>query len=344
MAQRSGGRGPGHQGDHERFFGSGEGRGYTGRDDRGQGQGRQGEGRTGGRGELGPRRDWGDQERGGYQEGRGFGDRFEGGFGGRPQSGGGGFARSGGDGGYAGSEDTWLDEAAQGEGGYEESERGYGQYARGGGFGERASFSGYGDRGGRYGGTQYGGGEYGGSQYGSQGGGRSGGSQYGGGQYGTPYRGTYGLGGQGEMRGGGVGSMQGTWQEQRGRGDSQQRGRHFGKSPQGYTRSDDRIREEICDRLMQGDVDPSEISVRVSGGEVTLEGRVEGRDEKYHVETLAESVLGVKDVDNRLKVSRGRSDQASSSMADDTSSATSSSSPSSSEKQQGTSRGNRTTA
>lgn len=82
---------------------------------------------------------------------------------------------------------------------------------------------------------------------------------------------------------------------------------HHGKSPMGYTRSDERIREDVCDRLMQGSIDPSRVAVRVSEGEVTLEGSVEDRRAKHLLENVASSVAGVKDVDNRLKI-RGRDD------------------------------------
>lgn len=80
------------------------------------------------------------------------------------------------------------------------------------------------------------------------------------------------------------------------------RGPHWGKSPRGYQRSDERIREDVCDRLMHGHVDPSGVTVRVQDGDVTLEGHVTSREEKRLVEEIAEEVLGVKDVENRLKV------------------------------------------
>ena len=56
---------------------------------------------------------------------------------------------------------------------------------------------------------------------------------------------------------------------------------HRGKGPKGYTRSDDRIREDVNDRLSDDDMlDASDITVTVSGGEVTLEGRVGPRQGK----------------------------------------------------------------
>jgi osmotically-inducible protein OsmY len=56
---------------------------------------------------------------------------------------------------------------------------------------------------------------------------------------------------------------------------SSERGPHWGKGPKGYKRSDDRIREEVCECIsQQGHVDASEVEVRVQGGEVTLTGTV----------------------------------------------------------------------
>jgi hypothetical protein len=79
-----------------------------------------------------------------------------------------------------------------------------------------------------------------------------------------------------------------------------------GRMPQGYTRSDERIREDVCERLSHGRFDPSEVTVTVAQGDVTLEGFVESRGEKFHVEEVAASVLGVKDVHNHLRLRRFR--------------------------------------
>jgi osmotically-inducible protein OsmY len=84
------------------------------------------------------------------------------------------------------------------------------------------------------------------------------------------------------------------------------RGRFFGLGPKGYRRSDERIREEICDRLMtHPDIDASDIELSVNNGVVVMNGTVEDRHEKRLAEYLAEDVLGVDDVDNRLKVRHG---------------------------------------
>ncbi|OJT18489.1 hypothetical protein BO221_41255 [Archangium sp. Cb G35] len=80
--------------------------------------------------------------------------------------------------------------------------------------------------------------------------------------------------------------------------------RRQGRGPRGYQRSDDRIREDICDRLMQAWMDADDVTVRVEKGEVTLTGTVKSRDEKRAIEDLAEDVLGVKEVNNEIRVAR----------------------------------------
>lgn len=82
---------------------------------------------------------------------------------------------------------------------------------------------------------------------------------------------------------------------------------HFiGRGPKGYKRSDDRIREEICDRMTDDPMlDASEIEVEVTEGEVTLSGSVASRDQKRRAEDIAEVIGGVRDVTNQLRVTRG---------------------------------------
>ena len=81
------------------------------------------------------------------------------------------------------------------------------------------------------------------------------------------------------------------------------RGRFRGRGPKGYVRSDERILEDVSDRLEEhGDLDPSDIAVSISRGEVTLEGSVTDRWSKRLAEDLAHSVQGVRDVQNRLTV------------------------------------------
>jgi hypothetical protein len=77
-----------------------------------------------------------------------------------------------------------------------------------------------------------------------------------------------------------------------------------GRAPKGYQRSDDRIREDICDGLMMSWMNAENVEVQVRNGEVTLLGTVKSRDEKRAIEALAESVLGVKDLNNALRIER----------------------------------------
>lgn len=66
---------------------------------------------------------------------------------------------------------------------------------------------------------------------------------------------------------------------------------------------DERIREDVCDRLMQfGPVDCVSIDVDVADGVVMLRGEVYSRDVSSRVEEVVQSVLGVRSIDNRLKV------------------------------------------
>jgi osmotically-inducible protein OsmY len=78
---------------------------------------------------------------------------------------------------------------------------------------------------------------------------------------------------------------------------------HRGRGPKNYTRSDERIREDINDRLTDHDyLDASNIEVAVQASEVTLTGTVNSRHEKRLAEDIAEDVSGVHNVENRLRI------------------------------------------
>jgi hypothetical protein len=80
---------------------------------------------------------------------------------------------------------------------------------------------------------------------------------------------------------------------------------YVGRGPKGYTRSDDRIREEICDCMTEDPMlDASEIEVDVKQGEVMLSGSVASREQKRRAEDVAERISGVRDVTNQLRVTR----------------------------------------
>jgi hypothetical protein len=76
-----------------------------------------------------------------------------------------------------------------------------------------------------------------------------------------------------------------------------------GKGPKNYVRSDERIREDVCEHLSYHPyVDASDIEVIVRDGEVTLTGTVEARMVKRAAEECADHVRGVKDIHNHLRV------------------------------------------
>ena len=80
---------------------------------------------------------------------------------------------------------------------------------------------------------------------------------------------------------------------------------HRGRGPKSYKRADSRILEDINDRLTEDPyLDATDVEVTVTGGEVTLVGMVMNREDKRRAERLAESVSGVGDVQNNLRLRR----------------------------------------
>lgn len=76
-----------------------------------------------------------------------------------------------------------------------------------------------------------------------------------------------------------------------------------GVGPKNYRRSDERLTEDINERLTDDDdLDASDITVRVASGKVTLEGVVDQRWMKHRAEDIADACIGVKEVDNRIQV------------------------------------------
>ncbi|HEY6869705.1 MAG TPA: BON domain-containing protein [Novosphingobium sp.] len=78
---------------------------------------------------------------------------------------------------------------------------------------------------------------------------------------------------------------------------------HRGRGPGDYVRADERIREDVNDRLTDDHrLDARRISVRVTKGEVTLDGSVPNRASKRRAEDLAEAISGVRHVQNNLRI------------------------------------------
>jgi hypothetical protein len=206
--------------------------------------------------------------------------------------------------GYGGRGDQGYGQGNYGQGNYGQSDYGYGRAGQGSyGQGDRSNY-GSGRAGSDYGygrsgssGTGYRGYGYGGSgseeSYGNRGWSEpyGEGQQYGGG---SQYGGSAQYGG---------GSQYGTYGAQSGQFGTGQ-GQHRGKGPKGYQRSDERLKEMICERLREDpDIDASEVTVNCQGGKITLDGTVDSRRTKNAIEDVAEQ-FGVEHVQNNLRVQR----------------------------------------
>ncbi len=206
---------------------------------------------------------------------------------------------------YAGYGDFGQGDYSGGREGYSGQDR-YGQ----GGFSRSQGAGGGEFRGGNYGGGNYGGGYGGGFGRGDYGGGAYGGANRSGGSYG----GGVGAAGNDLNYGAGTGrgfsgyGYEGSASREQSSFGSQnyggQTGQHRGKGPKGYQRTDERLKELICERLRDDpEIDPSEVTITVQGGKVTLEGMVESRHAKNAIEDVAEQ-FGVQEVQNNLRVQR----------------------------------------
>lgn len=86
-----------------------------------------------------------------------------------------------------------------------------------------------------------------------------------------------------------------------------------GRGPKGFKRSDERIKEEVCEMLTRDHfINAEDIEVEVTDGEVTLSGSVSERRMKHLAEDCVERALGVKDVINNIRVKRDSSDDSTS--------------------------------
>ncbi|HLH21563.1 MAG TPA: BON domain-containing protein [Chloroflexota bacterium] len=93
--------------------------------------------------------------------------------------------------------------------------------------------------------------------------------------------------------------------------DSGSTGENYrGVGPRNYRRSDERIHEDVSDRLCDDPhIDASDITVAVHDGVVTLSGSIPTRRQKRLAEDTAESVSGVWDVNNQLRVTQQQGDR-----------------------------------
>jgi hypothetical protein len=190
--------------------------------------------------------------------------------------------------------------------------------------GRSAGYAGYGDFGqgdydqpgrgantgqNRYGQTGYGQGGYGQGNYGQP-------------NYGQDY-GSSGTSNYGRSNFGSGRADPGGWREPYGEGQQYgspggfSQGQHRGKGPKNYQRSDERVKEMLCERLHDDpDIDASEVTINVQGGKITLEGTVDSRRTKNAIEDVAEQI-GSQDVQNNLRVQKPGERGARSAMSSD---------------------------
>ena len=89
------------------------------------------------------------------------------------------------------------------------------------------------------------------------------------------------------------------------RGNEERNRSLVGLGPKNYRRSDERIKEDVCEALTASPwIDASETDVEVKQGIVTLSGSVGDRRDRQMMEDLVESLPGVKDVEMQLKIER----------------------------------------
>lgn len=100
----------------------------------------------------------------------------------------------------------------------------------------------------------------------------------------------------------------GSYGSQGGHGGASMDMRHR-QGPKGYSRSDERIREDVCERLcMAHELEVHDVSVQVKDGRVDLQGSVPERWMKHAIEDCAEQCFGVQDVENRIRTQSSHGD------------------------------------
>jgi hypothetical protein len=76
-----------------------------------------------------------------------------------------------------------------------------------------------------------------------------------------------------------------------------------GKGPRGWQRSDERIREDVCEALYESPyVDASDIEVTVKDKNVLLQGSVNDRSMKWEAEECIDHIVGIQDIQNQLQI------------------------------------------
>lgn len=80
--------------------------------------------------------------------------------------------------------------------------------------------------------------------------------------------------------------------------------RSRGRPPRMYRRPDERVLDDVCERIARSGADADDVEVQVNEGVLTLSGKVPSRIDRRIVEDVAESVFGVEEVHNNLRVAK----------------------------------------
>jgi osmotically-inducible protein OsmY len=76
------------------------------------------------------------------------------------------------------------------------------------------------------------------------------------------------------------------------------------RGPRGWRRPDDRILDELCERIARSGVDARDVEVRAQDGEVFLQGTVENVAELATLLDLPDLVVGVRAIHADLHLER----------------------------------------
>ena len=81
--------------------------------------------------------------------------------------------------------------------------------------------------------------------------------------------------------------------------------KHYGKGPQGWMHSDQRMYNDVCAALaFSHEVDATDINVNVEDSCVSLNGSVFDHEMKAAATECVENVFGVSEVKNELRILR----------------------------------------
>jgi hypothetical protein len=77
-----------------------------------------------------------------------------------------------------------------------------------------------------------------------------------------------------------------------------------GRPPRSYHRPDERILEEVYERIARSGADAEDVEAQVQNGVVTLQGKVPSRADRRIIEDVAEGIFGVQEIHDQLRIAR----------------------------------------